>query len=117
MSAETDLRALLVGASAITALVGQRIAADRIEQGAARPFIVFTRTGTERSRCLDGTISAVKATFELQVWADTRLAADAVADAIETVIETDQQFVLGRSTGYDGELDLEASILTIDWWQ
>lgn len=116
MSAGTDLRALLVATGAITALVGQRIAADRIEQAAARPFVVFTRTATDRARGLDGTLHGVKTTFELQAWADTRTAADAVGDAVEAAIETAQHTVLNRSSGYDADLDLEATILTIDWW-
>lgn len=117
MSAETDLRALLLAAPAVTTLVAQRIAADRIEQGAARPFVVFTRTGTERTKGLDGTAHGVQVTFSLQCWADTRLAAEATADAVEAVLEAAFHTVADRNTGYDPDLDLEAATFVIQWWE
>ena len=119
MSLETDLRALLVAAGSVTALVGTRISADRIEQGAARPFIVFARTETpaEPARALNGTVhGGERAVFELQVWADTRLAADAAAAAVTTVLEAANQLVTNRTATSDGDLDLEATVLTVDWW-
>lgn len=117
MSAEADLRALLVAAPAVTDLVGQRIAADRIEQGSARPFVVFTRTATERSKGLDGSVHGVLVTFDLQCWADTRLAANAVADAVQATVEQAYHTVENRSSGYDPELDLECTPLIVQWWE
>lgn len=117
MSAETDLRTLLLGTPTITSLVGSRVTADRIEQGALRPFIVFTRTGTERIQALDGTVHAVKVVLELQCWADTRAAADAVAYAVTNALESVYQVVLSQDSAYDAELDLEAATLSVDWWQ
>lgn len=117
MSARADLQALLAATTAVTALVGDRIAADRIEQTDARPFIVYTTTATNRTRGLDGTLHGVQTSFELQVWADTRLQADAVGDAVQAAVETAQHFVTNRASGYDADLDLEASILSIDWWE
>ncbi len=83
MSAEIELRALLIAAPAVNTLVSQRIAVDRIEQGSARPFVVFTRTGTERTKGLDGTVHAVLVTFSLQCWADTRAAAESFRKDVE----------------------------------
>lgn len=117
MSAETDLRTLLLATTAVTALVGTRVAADRIEQGATRPFVVFSRTGTERSKGLDGTVHGVKATFSLQCWADTRAAADAVAVAVTTALEANHQTIISQAAAYDAELDLEAADLSVDWWE
>lgn len=117
MSAESDLRALLVATSAVTALVGQRIAADRIEQGAARPFVVFTRTGSAPLTGIDGTVYKTLVSLDVQCWADTRLNAEAVADAASAAIRSANQGVSGRSAGYDPELDLEAALLTVEWWE
>jgi hypothetical protein len=116
MSFESDLRTLLLAAPAVTALVSTRIAADRIEQGAIRPFIVFTRSATERSQTLNGGVESVRATFDVQCWADTRQAADAVADAVVAALVAANQVVITQDAAYDAELDLEASVLSVDWW-
>lgn len=116
MSAETELYALLSGAAPVIALAGSRISADRIEQGTARPFIVFSRVGTEAFGGLSGEIFDTRVTLEVQAWADTRAQAESLADAINAAIVAADHFVTGRSSGYDGELDLEATILTVEWW-
>lgn len=117
MSAETDLRALLAADSAVAALVGTAISADRIEQGTARPFIVFTRTATVREKTLNGVVVGVLATLSVQCWADTRLKAEEVADAVQTVIEASFNTVANRDAGPDNDLDIEVAVLTVDWWE
>lgn len=120
MSAEADFVTLMKATSAVTALIGSgnsaRIAADRIEQGVVRPFIVYTRGATDDFQSLDGTIHDSKVTLEVQIWADTRSSAEAVADAVQTAVRGGNQTVSGRVGGYDGELDLEAAVLTVEWW-
>jgi hypothetical protein len=86
MSAATDLQALLLATSAVTALCSTRISADRMEQAAATPFIVYTGTA-EPQRSLDGSVHGTRTTFEIQCWADTRAAADALAAAVKTVLD------------------------------
>lgn len=118
MSAETALRALLIASAPVTTLVGQRIASDRIEQGATRPFIVYTRTASDPLIAIDGTVYATNVAIDLQCWADTRLEAEAVADAVTAAIRaTSPQLVSGRSGGYDADLDLEVASLSIEWWE
>lgn len=122
MSAETSLQALLVADAGIRTVLGdvdydERFAADRIEQDTGRPFGVYTRAATENFEGLGGDILAAKVTFELQLWADTRLDADELADACQTAIRAAGHAVTGRSSGYDAELDLEATVLTLEWWE
>jgi len=118
MSAETSLRALLLAAPAVTALISGRIASDRIEQGTPRPFVMFTRTGTTPYTTIDGQVMAVQAQLEIQCWADSRAQADAVALAVTNAIRaTTTQTVSGQSAAYDGELDLESTLLTVEWWE
>lgn len=117
MSAETDLRTLLLADAPTAALVAARISADRIEQGAARPFIVFTRTATLRDKTLSGQVAGVLVTLSVQCWADTRVTAEAVADAVQTAIEAVFHTVSNRDGGYDPDLDLEAAVLTVEWWE
>jgi hypothetical protein len=80
-----------------------------------RPFIVYTGTA-EPQRSLDGTIHGTRTVFEIQCWASTRAAADALAAAVKTVLDANHQYCTGPAGGYDGELDLEAALLTCDWW-
>jgi len=118
VSAETALRALLIAAVPVTALVGQRIASDRIEQGAVRPFVVFSRTESAPLLGIDGTVYKTLVSIDIQCWADTRLDAEAVADAVTAAIRaTTPQLVSGRSGGYDSDLDLEVASLSIEWWE
>ena len=116
MSAESDLRALLVADSPLVALVGTRVAADRIEQSSARPFIVFSRVGSEHMQGLNNSLHATKAIFEVQCWADTRVSAEAVADAVERILVAGFRAITGRASGYDAELDLEATTFSVEWW-
>nr|WP_315210098.1 DUF3168 domain-containing protein [uncultured Albidiferax sp.] len=116
MSGE-DMRAHLAASPAVAALVGTRITADRSEQDSPRPFIVYLIGDEDRTKTLDGTLIGIRTTIELQCWADTRLAANAVADAATVSIEAiGSHAITSRRTDYDSELDLEATVLTVDWW-
>lgn len=116
MSLDTDLRAALAAYPAVTALVGSAIVSDRMEQGTPRPYIVFIRADTQYTKGLDGTIFAERSEFDVQCWADTRASANAVADAITTMLDADQRTILSRTTAYDPDLDLEATLLSVEWW-
>lgn len=127
MSVETDLYALLTADAGVQAAlaaslaaagdeIGDRFAADRIEQDTTRPFAVFTRTSTEKQEGLDGTVFAERVVLELQVWADKRLDADALADVCQAALDEAGHSVTGRASGFDGELGLEATVLTVEWW-
>lgn len=118
MSAETALRALLVADAPVAALVSTRIAADRIEQGAARPFICYTRTASAPVVALDGTHLKTLVSLDVQCWADSRASADAVADAVTTAVRgVISQSVVGRSSAYDADLDVEGAIVSVSWWE
>ena len=117
MTVETDLRAALLASPAVTALVGTRVVSDRMEEGAPRPFVVFTRTATRYDEDLTtGAALGGTATIELQVWADSRAAAEALADACEAAVRQADQEVQSRASGYDPDLDVEAVVIVIDWW-
>ena len=116
MSASTDLRALLVGSAGVTALVGQRVRFERAEQTDVRPYVVLQLTDTENEYSLSGALLASKAILTAQCWADTRVAADAVAAAVKAVCIAHQRAVAGPLGEYLADLDLEAAVLTVDWW-
>jgi len=117
MSYATQLQAALLAHAPLTALVADRVAQDFVEAGVARPFVVYTAGEVLVERGLGGEILSTREAFSLQCWADSRLAAVAVADAAEAAVEAAGHRVTGRSTSYDEELDLESEILNVDWWE
>lgn len=116
-TAETALRTLLLAAPAVTALVAQRVKADRAEQSDPLPFAVYTRTGTEPFTTIDGATLGARVALELQCWADSRSQADALADACEAAIRAGGQLVTGRAATTDTELDLQATVLAVEWFE
>lgn len=117
MSAETALRAALLAAAPVTALVGQRVVADRAEQGDPLPFAVFTRTATKPYTTIDGAQLGAKTSIELQCWAESRAAAEALADACQSAIRAANQLVVNRSGVTDANLDLQAAVLAVEWFE
>lgn len=115
MSAGSDLRALLVADVAVAALVADRVRSDRAEQDDGPPYVAFTLTDTEIERCLDGSKASETAVFEVECWATSQTAANALADAVEEALDGVFQPVVGRTTAYDGGLDLCATVLTVRW--
>lgn len=117
MSAETALRAVLLAAPAVAAMVGQGVIADRAEQGAPLPFAVFTRTATEPYTAIDGTLLGSRTGIELQCWAESRAEAEALADACQAAVRGASQLVTNRSASTDADLDLQAAILAVEWFE
>lgn len=115
MSIETELRALLVTDSTVTALVAGRVSADNIEQTASRPFVVYRRTDTDRQYTLTGELAGEDATITVQCWAETRLQADEVAEACEVCFLLNQRPTTGREADSDPELDLYVTQFTVSW--
>lgn len=114
MSAESDFRALLAANAGVTALVSTRIAQNAVPEGSAVPLIVFTASHNP-SYGLDDTLLDDEVTIEVQCWGDTALVADNVADAVDTALGT-RAIVTGRASGYDAELGMDSTVLTIQWW-
>lgn len=112
----TALRALLAGHAPLAALVSTRLHADRAEQKTPKPFLVFSTAQTEVQRGLDGTEFGRMVLFEIQCWGDTRAQVEQVADAVEAALQADHRYIQARSGGYDPELDMEATLITVEWW-
>ncbi len=118
MSAETALRAVLAADSAVVALVAARISADRAEQDEARPFVVFSRTASQITTALNGAHLRTQAALDVQCWANTRLDADALADAVADAVRgVTSQRVEGRSGAFDPDQDAFVTTLNVLWWE
>lgn len=114
MSAETELRALLAANAGVVSLVGQRIAQNAVPQDEDYPLIVFTSAHAP-SLSTYGTVLADEVTFSIQCWAVDSIVADAVADAATAAIAA-RADVLGREAAYEDEMNLHATVLTVQWW-
>ena len=119
MSIETDFRALLTGYAPLSALVGTRIAMNAVPEGSVVPLVVFSATH-DRTLGLDNSLLADQCSIDVQCWAETAVDADQVADAVIAAIATapaaSGAVVLGRSTTFEPDLGLDATILSAEWW-
>ncbi len=120
MSVEDDMRADLLAHAPLVALV-TKIAPDKVEQGQARPFIVYL---VEREPIYGlETLATTRYEFTFQCWGDTRAQAEAVADALEaalalaTTVDPSGIPTETRSTAFDPDTGLEAVNVTVDVWK
>jgi hypothetical protein len=116
MSGTSSLRTLLLAAAGVTGLVGNRVRATSADETAVRPFIVITRTDTERDIGLDGSVGGTKEILQVECVADTRLQAEAVSQAVTDACIADQRFVTGPVAADVVERGIEIDVLTVDWW-
>jgi hypothetical protein len=86
MSAEATLYSILSTAAGVTALVSTRIYPDLIPEEKATPYIGYERTSTDPVRTLEGTILSDRIGIMVACWADTRIAAEQLADAVRTAM-------------------------------
>lgn len=115
MSVETDFRAALLARAELVALVGQRVAQNAVEPQQALPLVVFTSAHAPEY-AIDNSLIADQVTLETQCWAQSALQADAVAAEVQAAVEAAGHLVTSRASAYDGDLDLHATVLTVEWW-
>lgn len=116
MSAEADLRALIVAhAPLLAAVPATRIQIDAVDQGAARPYIAFSKQAALPTFGLDNTLLGTIATIDIQCIGTNRSNAIAVRELVEAALIAGGQPWVGASAAYDPDNDLEVEVLTLDW--
>lgn len=119
MSVETDFRALLAARTQLTALVSTRIALNAVPEGSSAPLVVFA-VQHQRQFGLGTTVLADQCSITVQCWADTAVAADAVADEVATAVAgapaARGAVVVDRGSAFDEELGMDCTVLTVEWW-
>lgn len=104
MSAETDLYAALSGALAVTALVSTRIYPDVVPADEPLPCVAYTRTGSDPVRTIHSAAPVAETAFiDVVCMAESRVAADQVADAVETAAAAAGFSRADRLGGFDFE--------------
>lgn len=122
MTVEADFHTALASFAALTTLVGTRIAQHTVPQDAALPIVVYSASH-EPLFGLNGSAHCDRVTFTAECWAKTAVAATAVGDQVQTALAAYSLThpnslitVLVRAAAYDGDLSLDADVLTIEWW-
>lgn len=118
MSIESDFRALLAGYSALTALVGTRIAQSAVDNAPDLPCVVFDCAQTPVDS-IDVPRLTMRGLIAVQCWAMTAAAAGQVADAVVAAVDTATTHaarLTERSTTFDPELGADGVTLVVDWW-
>jgi hypothetical protein len=116
MSAETEMRVLLVAHAPLTALVADRVALNAVPQDSAHPLVVFTTTQVP-DLALDNTVLGIAVSHSVQCWGGTSAAAQAVADAVRGALAANADYVvLAEASAFDEELGLDAVQLTVERW-
>ena len=113
MSVESDLYTLLSGNAGITALVSTRIYPDVLPEECAYPAIAFSRARTEPLVGVSGQVFGADVDVSVGCWAETRTAADAVADAVETACAGGAFSRAGREAAVDPETGLFAAVVSL----
>lgn len=101
MSAETQLYALLSGNAGVTALVGTRIYPDLIPEEKDSPYIGYERVATAPIATIHGSVPGTEVGMAVACWAETRVQAEEVADAVEAAMRAAGHVYRGRGAEID----------------
>ena len=122
MSAEASLRTALLLHAPLVALIGDRVAQNGVELSTALPYVVFTAQHAPITGLLDSTVLIDQITLSIECWSTTAVEADTVADAVLVALllhapPFSTPTLLARGSGFDGDLGLDATVLSVEWWQ
>lgn len=117
---EVDVRAALIAAPAVTALVGQRIAAGIMPEGTVRPYVTYSLVAGERIPSMTDSGLLRHARIQLNCFAVTYAAAKQIALAVQTTIEASALFdvvLIDDQDLYDAETNLFYVVIQYSVWQ
>lgn len=114
MSAESLAWTTLTGDTAVAAIVGTRIYPDFVPQEQTLPAIAVSRVSTEYLTTIN-TDAPVGEIAALEIWcmAETRIAAESLANAATTALSLAQFFPLDRRPEFDNESVVYAVVLSV----
>lgn len=121
MSAETDFQALLDAHAPLGALVGTRIGLGAVPPPASDVLAAVVYLARhEPTYGIGSTLLADAVTFTVQCWAESAVAAAAVAAQVRAALATAPAarccVVSGEEPVYDEETGLDAVVLIVEWW-
>lgn len=93
----------------LPAILGKRIYRKQADQGAALPFLVYTRMGNTQWYSLDGPTGLTQCRMVMEIYASTDVQAEQIAALIRPALHGDQSI-----WGGVGGIDVQACFLTDD---
>ncbi len=117
---EIDLRAAMIAAPAVTALVGQRIAAGILPEGEVRPYVTYSLVTGERIPSMTDSGLMRHARMQVNCWSQSYGEAKQIALAVQSAIEASALFevvFIGDQDLYDPETNLFYMVLDYSVWQ
>jgi hypothetical protein len=117
---EVDLRAAMIAAPAVTALVGQRIAAGILPEGEVRPYVTYSLVTGERIPSMTDSGLMRHARMQVNCWSPSYSEAKQIALAVQTAIEASALFevvFISDQDLYDPETNLFYMVLDYSVWQ
>jgi phosphoglycerate dehydrogenase-like enzyme len=119
MSAESEVRAILIASSALLAALPAGAASIAVDQtpdeNMPRPHICFSKQYDRPTFGLDNTLLSRTQGISIQVVGVDRANAIAVRELVEDALLAGGLPWTDGAGGYDPEIDLEAEILTVEW--
>ena len=118
MSAESDLRAVLLAhAPLVAAVPAARISIDAVAQDQARPYIAFSTQNDEATFDLNNTLLGRVTSIDVQIVGRTRAEAITVRELVEAALLAGGWPWVRRTAGYDAENDIEAEVVSVNWME
>ena len=114
MSAETEVYAALSGHAGLIAIVGTRIYPDVLPAESDYPSVVFSRETTSPIRSISNHYFGADVSLNVSAWGNTRTQADAAGAQVEAAFLVAGHIPRGKTSGYDPETDLYASVVEVE---
>ena len=88
MGVAADVRTYIIGDAGVAALIGTRMHPTNLPQACTLPAVTYHIISRSHEPTLEGIAAAGMVRVQFDCWATTRLAADAVGDAIVARLKT-----------------------------
>jgi hypothetical protein len=119
MSAESEVRAILVASGALLAALPDGAAGVSVDVtpdgNAERPFITFAKQYDRPIFGLDNSLLSRTVGIAIQVVGANRVSAIAVRELVENALIGAGIPWIDGAGGYDPDVDMEAEVLTVEW--
>ena len=118
MSAEADLRAVLLAHAPLVAVVpAARIAIDAVPQDGTRPYIAFSTQTAEPTFGLSNALLGLVTSIDIQIVGATRAQSITVRELVQDALLAGGWPWVRSTAGYDAENDIEAEVVSVNWME